>query len=98
MLTLSKSFYDESEAEEGKKDAVEFFEAGEDAAIAFESSEEPFDLVAFAIEYAVIAPRVDTVGLGWNHGNHAEFEHQLSCFIAFISTVHQQRKSDRHRT
>lgn len=50
MLTLSESFDDEGETKEGKEDAVQFLEAGEDAAVAFEPSEEAFDLVPFAIE------------------------------------------------
>ena len=70
MLTLSESFDDEREAKEGKEDAVQFFEAGEDAAVTFKPSEKSLDLVPFSIEHAVIAPRVDTVGLGRNYRNH----------------------------
>ena len=85
MLTLSESFDDEGETKEGKEDAVQFLEAGEDAAVAFEPSEEPFDLVPFAIERPVIAPGIDPVGLRRNYGNHAQFEHQLPSLIAFGS-------------
>jgi hypothetical protein len=36
VLALSKCFNDEGEGEEAKEDGIQFFEAGEDAAIAFE--------------------------------------------------------------
>jgi hypothetical protein len=40
VLTLSDRFDDESEAEEGEEHAIQFLEAGEDTAVAFEAAEE----------------------------------------------------------
>jgi hypothetical protein len=54
VLTLSESFDDE----EGEEDAIQSLEAGEDMTVAFEPSEESFDLVPFAIERPVIAPGI----------------------------------------
>ncbi len=49
-----------------RKMYIEFLEAGEDSAEAFESPEEPLDLVAFFVEGAVVLPRLDAVGLWRN--------------------------------
>ena len=38
---------------------------------------------------------------GWlrrNDRNHAQIEHQLPGFVAFVSTVHQHRKAFGHRS
>jgi hypothetical protein len=51
------------------------FEAREDSAEALESPKEPFDLIAFLVEGAIVLPRFDAVGLGRDDGNHAEAEH-----------------------
>jgi len=57
VLTLSEGFDYESEAEKRKEHAIEFLEAGEDAAVTLEATEETLDFIAFLIERAVIAPR-----------------------------------------
>lgn len=64
MLTLSERFDDEGEGDEGEEDAVQFLEAGEDAAENLQPAEEAFDFIAFSIECLIVAPRVDTIGLG----------------------------------
>ena len=46
MLTLPERFDNESEAQERHEHDVEFVEATEDAPKAFETTEQPFDLVA----------------------------------------------------
>ena len=45
MFTLAKRFDDEGEVEEAEEEDIEFLEAGEDSAEAFESPEEWLDLV-----------------------------------------------------
>jgi len=45
MFTLAKRFDDEGEVEEAEERDIEFLEAREDSAEAFESPEEPFDFV-----------------------------------------------------
>ncbi len=47
--------------DEGKEDDIEFVEAGEDAAEAFERPEERLDLIAFAVDGLVVLP--------WFHGS-----------------------------
>lgn len=76
--------------DKGKKHHVEFLEAGEDAAEAFESSKEALDLVASAVHGAVVLPSGDAILLGRNDGDVAEVKCQLSGFIAFVGPVHQQ--------
>jgi hypothetical protein len=81
VLTLSKCFHDESKAEEGEEDAIQFFEAGEDAAIAFESSKEPLEFVPLSVERAVIAPGINSIGFRRDDRHHAEFQPKLASLI-----------------
>jgi hypothetical protein len=46
VFTLAKRFDDEGEVEEPEEEDIEFLEAGENSAEAFESPEEPLDFVA----------------------------------------------------
>src|ERR1035437_3626625 len=94
--TNPESFDDECEAEEREEDGIECLETGEDAAEAFQSPEESFDLVALLIQGTIILPGMQPVGLGRDYWNHAEIQHQLAGLIAFVSAIHQQRKSFRH--
>jgi hypothetical protein len=96
VFTLSKCLDDEGEVEEGEEEYVELFEAGEDSSEAFEPAEEPFDLISFSVEAAVVLPRFDAVGLRRHDGDHAQAEHKLSGLIAFVGTIHQQRKALGH--
>ena len=50
-----------SELDECCEHDIEFFEAGEDASEAFESTEESFNFIAAFIERFVVFPRVDTI-------------------------------------
>jgi hypothetical protein len=68
VLALSECFDDEGKGEKAEEKDVEFFETGEDAAIAFHAAEEAFDLVAFDVERAVVAPGGGAVGLGGTTG------------------------------
>ena len=72
MFTLAKCFDDEDEVEEAEKEDIEFLEAGEDSAEAFESPEEPLDFVALLVESAVVFPGLDAVGLWRNDRDHAQ--------------------------
>ena len=89
VFTLSERFDDESEVEEANEQHVEFLEPGEDSAEAFEPSEQPFDLVAFLVECAVVLPGFDAIGLGWNDRNHAQIDHQLPCLVSLVRPIHQ---------
>lgn len=97
MFTLPEGFDDECEVEEADEEYVELLEPGEDPAEALEPSEQSFDLVALLVESAVVLPGFDAVGLGWNHRNHAQIEHQLPRLIAFIGSIHQHGQAFRHR-
>ena len=91
MLTLSERFDDKSEAEKGEEQAIQFLEPGEDAAVALEAAEKALNFIAFLVECPVIAPRINAIGLGRDHWNHVQFEHQLTGFVAFISAIHDHR-------
>jgi len=81
---------DEREVDEGHEHDIEFFEAREDAAKAFEAAEQPLDLIAPLVHGAVVFPRCNSILLGWNHGNEAKIKRQLPCLITFVRPVHQQ--------
>jgi hypothetical protein len=89
-------FDDERKAEKRQEHDVEFFKTRKDAAEAFEAPEQPLDLVALLVQGTIIFPRMQPVGLRWNYRNHAQIQHQLPGFIAFVSAVHQQRKASWH--
>ena len=91
MLTLSEGFDYETEAEKSKEHAIEFFEAGEDAAVTLEATEETLDFIAFLIERAVIAPGLNAIGFVRDYGNHVQLEHELTSFVAFVSAIHDHR-------
>jgi hypothetical protein len=59
VFTLAKRFDDEGKIEKSEEEEIEFLEAGEDSAEAFESREEPLDFVALLVESAVIFPGAD---------------------------------------
>ena len=69
MLTLSEGFDYESEAEKRKEHAIEFLEAGEDAAVTLEAAEETLDFIAFLVERPVIVPGLNAIGFGRDYGN-----------------------------
>ena len=84
--------------EEGKKHDIEFIEAREEAAEAFETPEEPLDLVAPAVHGFVILPRRQTIALGRDHGNPAEIQGQLAGRVVFVSAVHDEIERRRQRS
>jgi hypothetical protein len=96
VLTLSEGIDDEHEDDEGEEDDIEFLESGKDAAEAFQPAEKPFHFVALFVEFAVVFPGIEPVGLGRNHRNHAQIEHQLPRLVALIGFIHQHGKPFRH--
>ncbi len=97
MLTQRKSFDDESEEQEPKKGDVELVEAGEAAAAALQSPEKPLDLVALAVQCAVVLRGFEPVPLGQHNGDHAQVERQLPSLVVFAGAVHDERNAARHR-
>ena len=81
MLTLAHGLEDGSKVEEGEEHDVAFVEAGEDAAESLEPVEESFDLVAAALEHAVVFPRLQTGALGRHDGNPSAIQCQLACLV-----------------
>jgi hypothetical protein len=96
VLTLAKGFDDEGEGEKAEEQDIEFLEAGEDAPVAFESAEEPFDLIALSVESAIVTPGIDAVAFRRPNRNHAQFKHQLARLVALVGAVHDQRQRTRH--
>ena len=72
---------DEREVDEGDEHEIELLEAREDTPEAFESTEQPFDLIAPFVHDAVVLPGRDAARVRWNHGQKAEVECQLSGFV-----------------
>jgi hypothetical protein len=56
FLTHPQSISDEREAEEPEKHHVPFVEASEDAAIAFQSTEQSFDFISSLVQGPVVLP------------------------------------------
>src|SRR5258708_37440924 len=95
-MRVREGVEDQGEVEEAKEEHVERLEAGEDSAEALEATEQPLDLVAVLVEGSVVVPGLDTIGLGRNHRNHAQVEHELSGLIAFIGSIHQHGQAFGH--
>jgi len=89
VLTLAKSIDDESEVNEGEEHDVEFLEAGEDAAEAFEAPEEALDFIAFSVQSAVVFPGFDPSRFGRDDRNHAQVKYKLPGLIVFVGSIHQ---------
>jgi hypothetical protein len=96
VFTLTQCFNDEGEGEEAEEEYIEFLESGEDSAEALQPSEEALDLISLLVKRPVILPRLDAIGLGRNYRDHAEAEHQLPGFIAFVGSIHQHWKTFWH--
>jgi hypothetical protein len=90
VLTLTKSLDDQGEVEESEKDDVEFIEAGEDAAEAFESAEEPLDLVALAVHGFVVLPGPQAIAFGRNDRDKAKLQSQLEGLVVLVGAVHDE--------
>ena len=78
--------------EEGEEHDVELVEAGEDTTESLESAEESLQLVAAAIEHALVFPRLQAGALGRYERNPSEIQSQLACLIILLGAVHEQRQ------
>jgi hypothetical protein len=76
---------------EGSEHQIELFEAGEDAAKAFEPAEQALDLVAPALEAAIVGPGVKAVRVRRHDRLETELQNQLPVRVAFVCPVHHQR-------
>ena len=90
MLTLPEGLNDQGEVEEGKEYDIEFVEAREDAAEAFQSPEEPFNFVASPVHSLVILPGVEAIAFGRNHRKEVEFQGQLTGLVVLVGLVHDE--------
>lgn len=86
---------DQREVDKRFEHDIELFEAREDAVIAFEAAEQPFDFIAPLVQVSVIGPRVETVRLGRDYGLETKLQNELPGFIAFVGAVHDHRHSGR---
>ncbi len=64
--------------------------------VALQATEQPLHFVAPLVHFLVVLPRIDPIGLGWNHRHEAKIERQLAGFIAFVSAIHQQMNRPLH--
>jgi hypothetical protein len=80
LFALAKGFDDEGEVEEAEEEDIEFLEAREDSAEAFESPEKPLDFVALLVESEVVFPGLDAVGLWRTTGIMPKLS--TSCLVA----------------
>jgi hypothetical protein len=76
---------------------IEFFEAGEDSAKAFEPTEQSFDFIAATIQDTIVFPGVDPVVLGRDDGGITQIDRPLPSFISFVGTIHQEMNGLFHR-
>jgi hypothetical protein len=72
------------------KPRVEFLEAGEDSAKAFEPTEQALDFVAATIHNTIIFPGSYPVALRGNDGRMTQIKRPLPGFIPLAGTIHQQ--------
>ena len=86
---MTQCFDDQDEADEGDEHQIELVEAAEDSAKAFESSEEPLDLIAPSIQFLLESPGLHALGIGWHDGDEAQIQCELASLIAFIRAVHE---------
>jgi hypothetical protein len=80
LLALTKRFDDEHEGEEADEEGVKFLESGEHATVAFEPSEEAFDLIALGVEGKATASELSGAGLeptSWVDSAMPEVTHRL---------------------
>ena len=67
---------------------IELLEAREDSPEGFEPTEEPFNLVAFFVDFAIIFPLVEAINLWRDDRFEIQCHDQLSGFVAFVCAVH----------
>ena len=68
---------------------IKFFESREDAAEAFKSSEQAFDLITAPVHD--LSYSQGSTRLLWRHdGNESQVQRQLPGFVALVGAIHQQ--------
>jgi len=80
---------DEREVDKGHEHDIELLEPREDSAETFESTEQPFDLIAPLVHDLVVLPRRDSILFGWYHRDETKVECELPSLVAFVRPVHQ---------
>lgn len=76
--------------DKGQEHHIEFLEAREDAAEAFKAAKQSLDFIAPAVHCTIVLPSGDAVLFGWDDGDEAKIERQLSRVVTFVSPIHQQ--------
>lgn len=87
----SECLCDESEVDEGCEHDVQLVVAREDASEGLEATEEAFDLVSAAVEPCVVRPGPSAVGLGRHGRVESQIHGELSGFVAFVGSIHDDR-------
>lgn len=81
---------DEGEGDESEEEGIKFVETGEDTPLAFESSEQPFYLVAFLVQLLVVLPGVPSGAQRGHHRHISQVQRELPGFVALVGPVHHQ--------
>ena len=87
-----RHFEDGGEVQEARTRRVELVEPREEAPIALESPEQPFDLVPTLAGFPVILPFDFPVRLRRHDRRHPEVADELAGLVAFAGAVHRRRR------
>jgi len=90
VLTLTEGLDDQGEVEESEEDDIEFVEAREDAAEAFEPAEEPLDLVALAVQGLIVEPGMQAIAARGDHREEAKVQSQLERGVILVGAVQDE--------
>ena len=88
-----RHFEDGGEIQEAPIGRVELVEPREEAPIALESPEQPFDLVAKLVGFPVIFPFDFPVRLRRHDRRHSNVADELAGLVALVGAVHRQRRA-----
>lgn len=94
MLTLSELVGDEGDGYEGTEHDVGLVVASEDSSEAFDASEEAFDLIAALVQLSVVLPGFQPAAERRYYRSEAKSFNESPGFIAFVSTISQERHLD----
>ena len=92
-----RHFEDGGEVQEARKSRVEFVEPREEAPVALESPEQPFDLIPHLVGFPVVVPFGFPVRLRRHDRRHPQVADELAGLVAFAGTFHRRRRA-RDRT
>jgi len=90
VFTLPESIDDKREIDEGDEHHIQFVESREDAAEAFESSEQSLHFVSTFVHFPIVFPWFKAIAFWRDNGDEAQVKRELSRLVALIRLVHEQ--------